>query len=154
MPDFWPEPTLRLTEAFEKPSFFSMNLLWNLHLTSHTHTEEWKEYDSVILFFVNWTLRQDVLRCFVKKSLFSSFIPAPTPTPSEAHTHPHGTTRSLRSCAFTHLLEVVYHYLFPSVTSHCCYYRTVIIIFVPVTHLDRKALRTLITLWPDMELYF
>lgn len=51
-------------------------------------------------------------------------------------------------------VEAVYCYLFPSVTSHCCYYCIVIIIFVPATHLGRKALRTLITLWPDMELYF
>lgn len=50
MPDFWPEPTLRLTEAFEKPSFFSMNLLWNLHLTSHTHWRVERIWLSYIIF--------------------------------------------------------------------------------------------------------
>lgn len=40
------------------------------------------------ILFMNWTLRQDVLHCFVKKSLFCSLTFPPTPTHSEAHALP------------------------------------------------------------------
>lgn len=133
--------------ASAKLTSFSMNHTWNLHLVSQTHWIVERIWLSSILF-MNWTLRQDVSHCFGKQSEFSSPIPhrgTHTTTPRHAHSYPF---------ALTLPLEVVYCCLFPTVTSHRCYYCTVILIFVPVTHLDRKALRTLITLWPDMELYF
>lgn len=101
MAEFWPEPALGFMQAFEKLTFFSMNHTWNLHLMSHTHwIVEWTWLSYIL--FMNWTLRQDVLHCFVEKSLFSSLVSPPTPTHSEAHglTTPYRTIHSHRSFCF------------------------------------------------------
>lgn len=54
---------------------------------THTHWIVERIWLSYILF-MNWLLRQDVLHCFVEKSLFCSLTSPLTPTHSEAHALP------------------------------------------------------------------